>query len=68
MGVRNREFRDEVADGEERIEALSNGPRETGAFSVILDVAARHIDRDEVAFQSVSHDAFLLLPTTTVRL
>ena len=43
-------FRDEVADGHERVEALSDRPWESFSFRLVLYVTGCHVDSENVAW------------------
>jgi len=49
LRVRDARFGDQVADGHERVEALSDRPREAFFLRFVLHVSRGHVDGEEVA-------------------
>lgn len=53
MRIPDLVLRNPLRDGQERVEALGDAPRQAFALRLVLDVAGRHVDADEVAVYRV---------------
>ena len=51
LRVRNPGLRNQVGDGEERVKAFGDGPRQAFLFSLILDIAGGHVDGEKVSYK-----------------